>query len=139
MSAMGSYRADHAYRRNSVETATPLGLIIMLYDGAITNIGRARRALAEEKWEEANRCLSKARDIVFELMGSLDFEKGGEIAGNLYRLYEYMTNRLLQAHLRRDASIASEVQGLLAQLKEAWEEAERKLQADRKARAGTIL
>jgi len=124
---MVRYKVDQAYRRNSVATATPLGLIVMLYDGLAVNLARAERSLAVAPGAESARFLKKAQDIICELMGSLDFEKGGEIARNLFRVYEYMNYRLIQANLRRDPAVVAEVRGLVLQLKEAWEEAERRL------------
>lgn len=132
------YHQLNAYKRNFVETTTPLGLIIMLYDGAVSNLLRAERVIRSGDREEFGRTLAKAQDIVYELMGSLDFEKGGEIARNLYRIYEYMTYRLLQANLRGDAEIVCEVRDLLVQLKEAWEEADRKIRASRSMRTGSL-
>ncbi len=124
---MVRYKVDQAYRRSSVATATPLGLIVMLYDGLAVNLARAERSLAVAPGAESARFLKKAQDIICELMGSLDFEKGGEIARNLFRVYEYMNYRLIQANLRRDPAVVAEVRGLVLQLKEAWEEAERRL------------
>ena len=120
-------------------TATPLGLIIMLYDGMIANLARAERSLVAGENEECARRLGRAQDIICELMGSLDFERGGEIARNLFRVYEYMNYRLIQANLRRDPAIAAEVRGLAMQLKEAWEEAERRLGTSRREGAALDL
>ncbi|NPV58357.1 MAG: flagellar export chaperone FliS [Actinobacteria bacterium] len=136
---MVRYKVDQAYKRSSVATATPLGLIIMLYDGMVVNLARAERSLAVTPGAESARYLKKAQDIICELMGSLDFEKGGEIAGNLYRVYEYMNYRLIQANLRRDPAMVAEVRGLALQLKEAWEEAERKLGKKRDGADGVAL
>ncbi len=123
-------RAADAYLANQVRTATPLGLINMLYDGAISFLRRAEEAAGSGDWEEAQGLIRRAQDIVYELMGCLDMEKGGRIAVSLFRIYEYMGYRLVQAQLRRDAGIAAEVRGHLQNLREAWEEAERKVRAE---------
>ncbi len=136
---MVRYKVDQAYKRNNVATATPLGLIIMLYDGLAVNLARAERSLALATAAESARYLKKAQDIICELMSSLDFEKGGEIARNLFRVYEYMNYRLIQANLRRDPSVVAEVRGLVLQLKEAWEEAERKIGKSRVGTEGMAL
>lgn len=136
---MVRYKVDQAYKRNSVATATPLGLIIMLYDGLSVNLAKAERSLAISPGAESARYLKKAQDIIFELMGSLDFEKGGEIARNLFRVYEYMNYRLIQANLRRDPAVVAEVRGLVLQLKGAWEEAERKIGKSRGGTEGMAL
>lgn len=124
----GAGAAD-AYRTNQVMTATPLGLVIMLYDGAISFISKAEDAARSGDWERASGLLRRAQDIVYELMGCLDMDKGGQIAVNLFRLYEYMGYRLVQAQIRRDAAPAAEVREHLSSLRQAWAEAERKLKA----------
>ncbi len=136
---MVRYKVEQAYKRSSVSTATPLGLIVMLYDGLAVNLARAERSLAVSPGADSARYLKKAQDIICELMGSLDFEKGGEIARNLFRVYEYMNYRLIQANLRRDPAMVAEVRGLVLQLKEAWEEAERKVGKSRNGSEGMAL
>ncbi|MGB4006903.1 MAG: flagellar export chaperone FliS, partial [Halanaerobiales bacterium] len=70
----------------------------------------------------ANNKLKKTGDIISELMVSLDMEQGGEIARNLYNLYDYMNRRLIQANIRKDPGLVDEVITLLTSLKESWEE-----------------
>ncbi len=124
------YHLD-AYRKSCVETASPLGLIIMLYDGALSKLANAERHMKEGQRDESGACLTRAQDIIYELMACLDMERGGEIARNLYRIYEYMTFRLVQANLRQDAEIIMEVRGHLSQLREAWEEVEKKTKVEK--------
>ena len=120
---------DHAlktYARMDVETgvsgASPELLIVMLYDGAISAIGMARHRLEAGDHAGKGRCISKAIGIIEEgLRGSLDPDAGGELAGNLSALYEYMSHRLMLANLRNDAGILDEVAGLLRDLKLAWD------------------
>ena len=116
----------YLYRQNHVATATPLGLIILLYDKLSAVLANAENALSEMDSERSAKLLGKAHAIIYELMASLDFEKGGDIARNLYRIYEYMNYRLLQANIKRDPSIAVEIRALVIKLKEGWEEVERK-------------
>ena len=73
-----------AYKETQVKTATPGKLIIMLYDAAIKNINQACECMDEgfKKNDVASKCIIKAQDIISELMVSLDFEQGGEIAKN---------------------------------------------------------
>jgi len=124
----GGSAAD-AYRANQVKTATPLGLVIMLYDGAVSFLTKAEEAARAGDWDGASGFIRRAQDIVYELMACLDMEKGGQVAANLFRIYEYMGYRLVQAQLRRDPAPAAEVREHLESLKEAWEEAERKLRS----------
>lgn len=108
------------YKQNSVETATPGKLILMLYDAAIRSLHQARAGVEEKDIEKANKNLLKVQDILTELMASLDFEQG-EVAGSLYRLYEYMNHRLIQANLKKDTGMILEVENMLAELRKAWE------------------
>ncbi|HHV55046.1 MAG TPA: flagellar export chaperone FliS [Firmicutes bacterium] len=110
------------YQQVAVETASPGRLILLLYDAAIRN---ARQAAAA--WEAANEAEARARtyrvqDILAELIGSLNFE-AGQLAAQLFQLYEYMNYRLIQSMLRKDVEAVREVGRLLEELRSAWEQA----------------
>ncbi len=113
------------YLKNNVETASPDEVLIMLYDGAIRFLLIARKALEENNVEKSHNHLIKAQNIVLEFMNSLDMDMGGEIAVNLYRLYEYLHYRLVQANIKKDVAMIDEVLDHLRKLKETWEEASR--------------
>lgn len=105
-----------------VATATPLMLIIMLYDGALKAIAAARAEILRKDLSAKGRQLSKAIGIIDEgLRLALDDEAGGEIAANLGALYEYMTRQLMLANLHDDVDKLDEVSRLLRDLKGAWE------------------
>ncbi len=122
-----------SYRRTNVVTADPGKLVIMCYEGAIDNLMIAKQKDAEEKYEEKSRHINKTKDIIDELMCSLDLEKGGLIARNLESLYNYMTRRIIQADANRSMDALDEVVGMLRELLSAWEEVftrpDRELQA----------
>ena len=122
-----------SYRRTNVVTADPGKLVIMCYEGAIDNLIIANQKNAEKQYEEKSRHINKTKDIIDELMCSLDFEKGGLIARNLESLYNYMTRRILHADASRSMDALDEVVGMLRDLLSAWEEVfnnpERELQA----------
>ncbi len=82
---MKPQKAD-SYKKSQVETADQLSLILMLYDRAILLLNKAKKEILEKKLEEKHHSLTKARDIVFELIQSLDQAKGGEIAASLLLL-----------------------------------------------------
>lgn len=111
-----------AYQKNKYETASPHRLILMLYDGALSNIRHAAEALDGRDAEAARRAILKAQDIVSELLSCLNVEQGGDIALNLRRLYLYVFNRLVQANVRKDRTILEEVDGILSDLRSAWAE-----------------
>ena len=86
------------YLRNSVETATPLMLIIMLYDEAIKMCALASQDIGINK-ESVHNKLIKAQKIVTELTVSLNMEAGGEVAENLKSIYIYLHMRLVEANI----------------------------------------
>jgi flagellar protein FliS len=111
------------YKKNQIETATPEEILIMLYEGAIRFLILAKKAQTANDIEKYNKYLLKAQAIVREFMDSLDMELGGEMATNLYRLYEYLHYRLVQANIKKDVAMIDEVLDHLRSLKSTWEEA----------------
>lgn len=114
-----------AYRTVGIETgvaaADPLGLVIMLYDGAIHAIGRAELHLVQGDIEARGFNTSKAIDIINQgLAASLDKRVGGTLAESLSSLYEYMGRRLFAANMSGDRAIYAEVRSLLGELRESW-------------------
>ncbi|MGY8525662.1 flagellar export chaperone FliS [Paracidovorax citrulli] len=126
---MYARHAANAYAQVGVQTgamsASPHRLIVMLFDGARAAISRAKFQMAEGNIAAKGDSLSKAIDIIENgLRAVLDHEAGGEVAGNLERLYEYMTRRLMLANLRNDVTLLDEVDSLLQNLAEAWAQIE---------------
>lgn len=105
----------------SVDSATPHQLILMLYDGALLSLRTASTAMQGKNIPAKGAAISKAIDIITNgLKASLDLEAGGDLAGRLDALYEYMSERLLYANLHNNQAALEEVSGLLASLREAW-------------------
>jgi len=118
-------RGVNAYANVGLETgvasASPLKLIIMLYDGALAALLGAKANMAAGNIAAKGSAISKAITIIDNgLRASLDKSAGGEIADNLDALYDYMSRRLLQANLKNDVAIVEEIHGLLADLRGAW-------------------
>lgn len=107
------------YLVNKVETATPLMLVIMLYDEAIKMCVMARADLGKDK-ESVHNKLVKAQKIVTELTVSLNMESGGEIADNLKSLYVYLHMRLVEANIENNGEKIDEALKILKELREAW-------------------
>ncbi|HKO87511.1 MAG TPA: flagellar export chaperone FliS [Burkholderiales bacterium] len=121
----GSFGSANAYARVGVQTgvasADPHKLIGMLFDGVQSNLGLARHAMAARETARKGEALSKAIRILEEgLRGSLDRERGGDLAMQLDGLYEYMIGRLLTANLRNDIAALEEVSRLIGELRDAW-------------------
>jgi flagellar protein FliS len=115
------WRSAHdTYLEERILSADPVELVHLLYQGAITTVGDARRQLAEGQALARARSVSKACNILVELNTSLDFERGGELSVRLAQLYGYMHRRLVEANFRQSDEILAEVAGLLATLMEGW-------------------
>lgn len=121
-------RALNAYAQIDTQTAiasaSPVQIIVLLYDGAINALASGKGKMQEMKLAEKGQLISKAISIVEGLRSVLDFEKGGDIARNLNDLYDYMKRRLAAANLKNDQAGLDEVIGLLSNLREAWVELE---------------
>ena len=111
-----------SYRKTNVITADPGKLILMCYEGALHQLKVGKEKIIENDYEGKNIALSKAHEIINELLCSLDYEKGAIIAENLDALYNYMLNRIGHADMKKDIRAIDEVIGLLSELLSAWEE-----------------
>ena len=114
----------NAYKEIQIKTANQIRLIVMLYDGAIRHVNLAIDAFADghHSYDVINKHLLASQDILSELMASLDFEKGGVLAKNLFSLYSFMNRRLLDGNLKKDPAPLVEVKKMLSDLREAWDE-----------------
>jgi flagellar secretion chaperone FliS len=114
-----------AYQRTGVETgvdsADPHKLILMLFEGAQQALAKAKLHIQHNEIAAKGEMISKAIMIIDHgLKASLDINAGGDMASQLFSLYEYMTSRLLTANLQNDVEIINEVNGLLSELHGAW-------------------
>ena len=118
----------NAYKQTRVRTASQGRVIVMLYDEAIRQLDVATRALSEgvRAFDRVNAAVSKTQEIITELMVSLDFEKGGAFAKSTFNLYMFFNRQLTEANLSKNAEGVAKVRGFLSELREAWDEAERK-------------
>jgi flagellar protein FliS len=111
-----------AYRDTQIKTASQGKLIVMLYDEAIRQVDTAIHSMQKEApaLDTVSNALIKAQDLVTELMVSLDFEKGGEIAQGLFSLYMFFNQQLVDANIKKEAAPLVEVKNMLAELRSAW-------------------
>lgn len=111
------------YKKAQVQTASPEQILIMLYDGAIRFLNQAKVHMQNSDIEQSHTNIIKAQRILTEFMSSLDMDLGGEMAENLFNLYEYLHHRLVQANIKKDTEAIDEVLEHLRGLKATWEEA----------------
>ncbi|MDR0624340.1 MAG: flagellar export chaperone FliS [Treponema sp.] len=127
---MAYKNALSTYRETRIQTASQGQLIIMLYDEAIKNLDRSLELLEKNttgkkdpgKIEHIGKSILKTQEIITELMVSLDFEQGGDIAKNLFSLYTWFNQELLEAHITHDMRRLTIVRNMLNELRGAWHE-----------------
>lgn len=117
---MATYAAPQSYQANDVLTAPPGRLVVLLYDGAMRFLRQAAVAMRHTKIERSNASLQRGEAIIAELLATLDYEKGGEIAASLRDLYLFCQRHLNEARVERDADKIERVVELLAELRDAW-------------------
>lgn len=115
------HNAQDVYLETRVLSADPIELVRLLYQASIGAVEDARRHLAAGEIAARSRSISKAYQIMVELAGALDHQRGAEISQRLAQLYDYMERRLIEANLQQSDAPLGEVRGLLATLAEAWE------------------
>ncbi len=109
-----------AYQDTAVTTQSKGRLIVMLYEGAVKFLKLAMKEAEAKNYEAKGNYISKAQDIITELNAVLDMEAGGDIAGNLRKLYFFMNERLSQANSKNDPEMIREVISLLEELNQGW-------------------
>ncbi len=119
--AMQAYKIKDAETTQlGVEVASPHQLVLLLYDGALLSLERARHAMSASKPAQKGEAISKAISIIDYLRSMLDTAAGGQLAAQLAALYDYMKPRLLEANLKNDPRLLVEVAGLLEQIRSGW-------------------
>ncbi|HQT00024.1 MAG: flagellar export chaperone FliS [Hydrogenophilales bacterium 16-64-46] len=118
--------AARAYAQVGIESdviaASPHQLIVLLYQGAELSVRMAIRHIQDGELMKKSTAVTKAGSIIRDgLRAALDTGKGGELAGQLAALYDYMDQRIMLAHLQNDPAPLHEVLGLLRELREAWQ------------------
>lgn len=97
------------YQTNNITTASPEKLMIMLLDGAIQFLQKAKVAIDEKKYQERSANIESARKIIRELMRTIDLENGNDVSKSLFRLYSKMATNLIKANVTKNISLIDEV------------------------------
>lgn len=112
------------YRQFAVQGNTPLGLVVMLYDGAIAAMQRAADAIEAHDIKKKCTQLNRAVAIIVQLEGTLNFEVGGEVAQTLKALYVYARAQALKANIENSPAVLRSLIEKFSTVREAWYEAE---------------
>ncbi|AYA63655.1 MULTISPECIES: flagellar export chaperone FliS [unclassified Alteromonas] len=114
----------NAYRKGNLKqdiaNADPHKLTLMLMQGALDRLAFAKGAMERKEFAAKSEFLSRVTAILMNLRDTLDLDVGGEVAENMYSLYEYMIERTGEAHVRNDLQILDEVISLLTPIRDAW-------------------
>lgn len=97
------------YQTNNITTASPEKLMIMLLDGAIQFLQKAKVAIDEKKYQERSVNIESARKIIRELMRTIDLENGNDVSKSLFRLYSKMATNLIKANVSKNITLIDEV------------------------------
>jgi len=111
-----------AYKQTNILTADAKRLVLLCYEEAINNLRVAKENYLNKNYAAKGKAVQKALDIINELRVALDFEKGGDIAKNLDRLYIFLTRHILNADLKKDFRGFEQAASILSDLKSAWEQ-----------------
>jgi len=115
---LGHYSTVNAY--GAAEADNGLQLVLSMMQGALDRIASARGHMERKDPQQKGEQLGKAIALIDGLRGSLNVDAGGDIAGNLEALYDYMNRRLVEANAMDDPMALDEVSALLGEIRDAW-------------------
>jgi len=117
--------AYNVYKNNSVNFASKEQLLLMLLDGSVKFAKLARQAIVDRDLMKAHENLIKTQNIYYELITSLDVNKGGDWSQNLLQIYSFIVDKLVEANMKKSVEIIDEIMPLIEEVKETWNEAYR--------------
>jgi len=112
------------YQNAAVQSAGPIGLVILLYDRLVIDLKAAVEAIRNSDIEARCKAANHAFQVIQQLEGSLDMANGGETARSLAKIYAHMRAKLLEAQIKLDPEILTRQIDMLLQLREAWNRAD---------------
>ncbi|MBS0348468.1 MAG: flagellar export chaperone FliS [Proteobacteria bacterium] len=118
-SAYQSYHSDNLAAQTA--QASPVQLVLILTDGLLEELFRARAHIEAGRYEQKAHSLDRALGMLNGLASALDLESGSAVVASLGELYDYCARRLYQAGVALDVGIIDEVVGLLGTLRSGWE------------------
>lgn len=116
-----------------VSEASPHRLIQMLMEGALEKIAGAKVGIVNGDLARKSADIATAISVIDGLRASLDMETGGEIAQNMYALYDYMIRKLFDASMKNNIEFLDEVSVLMVDIKSAWDQIPQKLEEQMQA------
>ena len=122
MNAMSAL-AQYGQIKHDTQTtyASPHQLMLMLFDGAIEAMSLTIGAIQHDNFEVRSKQNTRSITIINGMRECLDMETGGELAENLYSLYQYMAQELFRASFKNDVDTIQNIQTMLKDIRESWE------------------
>lgn len=109
-----------AYKNNSVNTASPEELTLMLYNGCLKFIRYGKKGIEDQNMELKNTNIQKAQKIITELMVTLD--QDAPISKEIMPLYDYINQLLIEANIKNDTELLTEAFELVEEFRDTWRE-----------------
>jgi flagellar protein FliS len=116
--AYGSYHAVNLDAQTA--RASPVELVLLLTDGLLDELARARGHIVGKRYEQKAASINKCVDIINGMASSLDFEHGGQVVANLANLYEFCAAHLHSAGIRLDPAMIDEVVNVITTIRQGW-------------------
>lgn len=111
------------YQTSNITTATPEKLMILLFDGAIQFLQKAKNAILENNFKERSANIDGARKIIRELMRTIDLENGNDVSKQLFKLYNRMAMDLIKANVQKNSAKIDDVIQDLANIRWGFQKA----------------
>jgi flagellar secretion chaperone FliS len=124
--------ARSSYREADVRGASPVRLVVLLYEQMILDLTRAMQAMERHDVERRTRDINHAITVIGFLQGTLNMEQGGQVAANLVRFYYTLRAALVEAQARASSQILADQIACLLNVREAWVEIE-KIESEKSA------
>ncbi|MCM3714648.1 flagellar export chaperone FliS [Halalkalibacter oceani] len=128
---MAATHMQAAYKQNAMKTASPGELTLMLYNGCLKFIKQAKQAMEAQEIEKRNEAMTKAQNIIRELMVTLKTDS--ELGQNMMRMYDFILNRMVEANIKNDVVMLEEAEELVIEFRDTWKQV---IAADRQQRHG---
>jgi flagellar protein FliS len=121
MSYQEAYSSYHATNLDAqTSRASPIELVLLLTDGLLEELARARAHIVARRYEQRAQSINKCVDIINGLSSSLDFESGGQVVANLANLYDFCAQHLNAAGIKQDPGMVDEVVKIMSTVRQGW-------------------
>lgn len=120
--------ARRIYQDSAIRGATPIELVVLLYDSAIQDMRRALAAMQKSDVEARSNEIGHALLVLQQLQGTLDFNRGGSAARQFEQFYNLVRAKLLEAQMRGSAELMQQQIRYMSEVRDCWVQARRMLE-----------